>query len=123
MLGDVFDGLITVAAADGVLHPSEDRFLAEVATRFGYGRGEYRAMLACHIRDADSAYAALGLEPSANDRELKARHRQLARELHPDALVANGVPAKFRAQAEQRLAKINASFDIIARERGLKEQG
>jgi DnaJ like chaperone protein len=42
LLQDVLEGLLHVATADGVLHPKEDRFLADVARRFGFSASEYR---------------------------------------------------------------------------------
>ena len=42
------------------------------------------------------------------------------REHHPDRLVAKGMPEEFVAQANRKLAAINAAYDRIARERGLR---
>ena len=38
LLRDVFDGLFHIAAADGILHPAEDRFLRRVAEIFDTGK-------------------------------------------------------------------------------------
>ena len=127
LLRDVFDGLFHIAAADGIIHPGEDAFLRTVADIFGIGPAEFRAIRAAFVQDtrgakanAGSPYEILGVPPSISDADLKARHRLLVREHHPDALSARGVPAAFHASAGRKLAVINSAFDTILKERGLK---
>ncbi len=117
LLSSVLACLFHIAAADGILHPAEDRFLETVATIFGIPRGEYLAIRATYVHDPRSAYAILGVSPDFSDAELKARHRTLVREHHPDRLSASGVPAEFRCAADRRLAAINAAYDAIMEER------
>jgi DnaJ like chaperone protein len=38
---------------------------------------------------------------------------------HPDKLIAEGMPEEFIKVATDKLAKINAAYDSIARQRGL----
>ncbi|MEM7384971.1 MAG: hypothetical protein AAF514_08495 [Verrucomicrobiota bacterium] len=42
------------------------------------------------------------------------------RELHPDQLIAKGLPAEFVNRANSRLAAVNSAYDQIAKQRGLK---
>src|SRR6476646_4193906 len=41
LLEDVLEGLFHIALADGVFHPNEEKFLAEVAERFGFTDTEF----------------------------------------------------------------------------------
>jgi DnaJ like chaperone protein len=41
------------------------------------------------------------------------------RENHPDSLAARGVPEAFIAKASEKVARINAAWDRIKRDRGL----
>jgi DnaJ like chaperone protein len=41
------------------------------------------------------------------------------RENHPDSLASKGVPPAFIAAASDRVARINAAYDVIKRERKL----
>ena len=41
------------------------------------------------------------------------------RENHPDSLASRGVPPDLIAKASERVARINAAWDQIKRERGL----
>lgn len=125
LLRDVFDGLFHIAAADGILHADEDSFLRTVADIFSIAPGEFRSIRAAFVHDAgrlssDNPYEVLGLDHSASNAEAKARHRELVREHHPDSLLARGVPAEFHAAAGRKLAVINAAYDMVLRERGLK---
>jgi DnaJ like chaperone protein len=125
LLRDVFDGLFHIAAADGILHAGEDAFLHTVAEIFSIAPGEFRSIRAAFVHDpgrlsCDSPYEVLGLDHKASDAEAKARHRELVREHHPDSLLARGVPPEFHAAAGRKLAVINAAYDVILRERGLK---
>lgn len=123
LLRSVLECLFYVAAADGVLHPDEDRFLEEVAEIFSIPRLDFLSIRASFVHDPGSPYAILGIAPNASDEELKARHRALVREHHPDRLAASGIPAEFRTAADRRLAAINAAYDAIRIEReGAREE-
>ncbi len=122
LLRAVLECLFHIAAADGVLHPAEDRFLEAVADRFGLSRLEYLTVRASFVHDPDSPYAILGVSPGVSDADLKAHHRALVREHHPDRLAASGVPPEFRAAADRRLAAINAAYDVILKERAEPHQ-
>jgi DnaJ like chaperone protein len=119
LLQDVLEGLLHVAAADGVLHPQEDAYLSDVAARFGFSPSEYRFFRARFISDGCNPYDVLKLSPSVTDAEIKAQHRKLVVDNHPDKLMGRGVPPEFVEIATRKLAAINAAYDTIARERGL----
>ena len=70
------------------------------------------------IDDSDP-YLELGVARSASGAELRATWKRLMRENHPDTLAARGVPADFVARASDKVARINAAWDRIKRERGL----
>lgn len=65
------------------------------------------------------AYATLGVSHSATNEELHAAWRKLMRENHPDSLAARGVSAEVIAQNSEKVARINAAWDEIKRERRL----
>lgn len=116
---DIFDALLHIASADGVLHVAEDRFLSSVRELFGYSALDYKAMRARFVHDSDDPYIVIGMTREASNEELKQRYRQLAREHHPDALAGRGLARELQDIAQRKLAGINAAWDEIARERGL----
>ncbi|KQP52645.1 MULTISPECIES: DnaJ family molecular chaperone [unclassified Methylobacterium] len=120
MLEDVLDGLFHIAKADGAIHEAEERYLRAVAEIFGYDEHAFRRIAARHMRLSDDPYLVLGLEADAEDGALKAAYRALVIENHPDRAIARGLPAEAVAITTRRLAAINAAYDRIATERGLR---
>ena len=118
----VLECLFHVASADGILHPGEDKFLANVARIFGLSDAEYRCVRRAFVVDPDSPYEVLGIQPDASIQDLKAHYRDLVKSHHPDVLISKGVPVEFLAAAQRRLAAVNAAYEAILAERGLKTE-
>lgn len=114
----VLECLFHIACADGVLHPAEHDFLAEVARLFGVRASEFQSIQRAFVRDPDGPYEILGLAANASDDEIKARYRELVKMHHPDALISKGVPKEFLIAAERRLAAITGAYEAIEKERG-----
>jgi DnaJ like chaperone protein len=116
----VLESLFHVASADGVLHPDEDAYLAEVSGLFGLTAADYRSVRRAFIHDPDGPYEILGVRANASDAEIKARYRDLVKSHHPDALISKGVPPELLAGAGRRLAAITTAYDAILAERGTR---
>ena len=67
----------------------------------------------------DDPYAVLGLKRGVSDAQVRATWKKLMRENHPDSLASRGVTPEFIARAGDKVARINAAWDRIKRERGL----
>lgn len=117
LLMSVMECLFHVASADGVLHAAEDEFLATAARELGISSADFVALRSTFVSDPCSPYTILGVRPDISDRDLKARHRALVFEHHPDRLVSKGVPAEFLAAATRRIAAINTAYDAILKDR------
>lgn len=122
VLEELLDSLLMIAEADDELHETEVAYLREVARIFGFADADFERILAGHhvagTRDDTDPYGVLGVSRRANDEEIKAAHRRLVREHHPDRLIAQGLPQEFVDLATQKVAAINAAYDRIAKERG-----
>lgn len=116
VLADLLEGLVFIAAADGRYHPGEAEFLAVVARIFGIGEGTFRAIRARHLPGESDPWAVLGLQPGAGRDAVRDRYRNLVRELHPDRMIARGVPEEARRLAEQRLATITSAYAEVTRD-------
>ncbi len=115
ILADLLEGLAFIAAADGVYHPGEAAFLAEVARIFETDEAEFRAIRARHLPGEYDPWVVLGLTPGAAADEVRKRYRVLVLDLHPDRMIARGVPEEARRLAEQRLAAVTGAYaEIIA---------
>lgn len=115
-------GLFAIARADGALNRAEQTFLQGVHRAFGLDQVAWdRASGAAPQANPGEPdpYTVLGVSPDADDKELRDTWRKLMRENHPDSLAARGVSQAFIAGASDKVARINAAWDRIKRERGL----
>jgi DnaJ like chaperone protein len=124
VLEQVLISLFNIARADGPLNAREQEFLRRVHRRLildqvswdrAFGEIPRRQMPV----ETDDPYLELGLTRSASGEELRTTWKRLMRENHPDSLASRGVPADFIARAGDKVARINAAWDRIKRERGL----
>lgn len=121
VLEDLLDSLFLIAMADGALHAAELAFLRSVSDIFGFDAQTFARIRASHAaRDEGDPYTVLGVAVDASDAQIKAAHRKLVKEHHPDRLMAQGLPQEFIDVATDKLAAINAAYDRIVRERNLR---
>jgi DnaJ like chaperone protein len=127
LLEDVLGGLFGIARADGAINDRELKFLSSTARAFALDRdawdrarsGAARPSAAQASPSEPSAYDVLGVKPSATDDEIRAAWKKLMRDNHPDSLASRGVPPEFIARASDKVARINAAWDRVKRDRKL----
>jgi DnaJ like chaperone protein len=121
VLEELLDGLFHIARADGVVTPAEIDYLAQVAEIFGFDEADFDRIRTAHLGpDPGDPYRLLGVTRAMSDQEIRAAYRRLARETHPDRLIAKGMPQEFVDLANEKMATINAAWDRVAQERGLR---
>jgi DnaJ like chaperone protein len=125
VLEELLGALFHIARADGFFHPEENNLLRKTALIFGFSEYQYERLKAIHMgevgRDekASDPYQILGLERDVSDATIKKTYRKLIRENHPDTLIARGMPQEFIDVANEKMAAINAAYDLVEKERGL----
>lgn len=120
MLEELVDGLFHIAMADGVMHRAELDYLRKVSRIFGLDAHRFERIRARHMdRGGADPYEILGVSHDASNEEVKAAHRRLIREHHPDRLVAQGMPQEFIEMGNAKMATINDAYDRIRKQRGL----
>jgi DnaJ like chaperone protein len=124
VLEQVLGSLFNIARADGPLNAREQEFLHRVHRRLALDQVAWDRAFGERPRqpmavDDDDPYLELGVTRSASGEELRATWKRLMRENHPDSLASRGVPADFVARASEKVARVNAAWDRIKRERGL----
>ena len=119
ILEHLLDLLFHIAKSDGDVTEAEQNYLHNVARIFGFDNSEFERLLAIHRSTDPSAYEVLGVSANCDNQTLTRRWKESVREHHPDTLIANGMPEEFVAAANDRLARINAAYDTIARQRSL----
>ena len=135
--------LFGLATADGGFSPAEDQLLRRLALLFQLSEQRYEVLRYTYLRasgcweqqrqqrqqQATSSdplfgsslahhYAVLNCSATATNEEIKSSYRKLAREHHPDRLVAKGYPQQLIQAANRRLAEINTAYEAIEKARG-----
>ena len=133
--------LISVAFADNELHPAEKAVLQRVAAEMGVQQHHFEQILgmvaaqqgfsqragagsygpyAQQTAPADllqEAYRALGVSPTATDKEVKRAYRKLMSKHHPDKMIAQGMPDDMVALATEKAQEIQQAYDLIDKQR------
>ena len=96
--------------------------LREVHAAFGLDAlawDQARGAAARVMPGEDDPYAVLGMTAAATDEELRRGWLRLVRDHHPDGLAARGGAPEQVAAAGSKVARINAAWDRIKRDRRL----
>jgi len=113
VLENVLDGLFHIAKADHAIHERELEYLEAVGVIFGFKGEEFARIRARHVSIAEDPYDVLGVTRGASADEIKKHYRKLARDLHPDRQIAEGVPEEMVELASNRLARINVAYEQV----------
>ena len=138
MLEDVLVALFAIARADGAVNKAEAAFLARVHRGFGLDEVSWNAARGERASNGPAGgshaggygraapasgevdpFTVLGVTRATSNEDLRTTWKRLMRENHPDSLASRGVPEAFIASAHDKVARINAAWDRIKRERGL----
>lgn len=112
--------LLEVAKADGDVVEAETDVIETIAIQMGISTADYESLLSLYRKhkDANWAYTALEIEPSASDDEVKKAYRRMAMKFHPDKVANAG--EQIRQQATEKFRMINDAYEHIKTQRGLK---
>jgi DnaJ like chaperone protein len=113
-----FEMLFSVALADGVLHPAEEKILRTAPSLLGLHGDVYDTVKRQFVSDLSHHYAMLGLKAGADMSEVKKAYRKLVSEYHPDKIVSKGLPEDFIKFAEQKFREINEAYEAITKAKG-----
>ena len=124
LLEDILAALFGIARADRPLVQSEHDMLRRIHHAFGldhlaWDQARGAAARPAPSEPADDAYTVLGAPRNATAEQLRAAWLTQVRENHPDRLSAKGASTELIARAADKVARINAAWDRIKRERGL----
>lgn len=118
ILEDLFEGLVFIAMADGTFHRLEAAFLQKVAAEFELSPETINLIYARqNVEGYINPYFVLGASHEMGLPEIKSLWRARVMEMHPDKMLARGVPAEAIKLAETRLASINEAWRQIQLER------
>jgi DnaJ like chaperone protein len=120
VLEELVRSLFHIARADGKVTDDELRFLCDVSRIFGFSEVQWERISGENLSPSDAdPFQMLGITRDNSNDEIKAAHRKLVLENHPDRLIAQGMPQEFIDLANEKLANINAAYDQIRKLRGI----
>lgn len=110
--------LLSLAKADGDVADAECQVIETISVNMGISDADYQSLLSLYRKhkDANWAYAALEIEPSATDEEVKKAYRRMAMKYHPDKVANAG--ENIRQQATEKFRAINEAYEHIKHARG-----
>ena len=117
---DLISLLMSVALADGHLHPAEERLIKSIASTFGLDTRDYDEAVGMFSPQAniETSYAVLGLKSGATVDEVKKAYRKMAREYHPDVVANKGMGEDFQKFAAEKMRAVNKAYDAIREHKG-----
>ena len=115
----LFHYLVQIATADGLFSKSEKSVLEAIGAVIRLQNSDINSVIAMFYKETDeSAYAVLGISPSATDDEVKSAYRRMAMKNHPDKVATLG--PEVQKAAEEKFRQIQDAYETIKKERGLK---
>jgi DnaJ like chaperone protein len=119
VLCSFLDTLFQVAAADGALHPDEEKAIRSVKEVFHVSDTMFDSILARYCKDDGKNYQMLNCTAQSTDEEIKRSYKKLVKEFHPDTIIAKGLPDEFIEFATRRFQEIQGAYEQIRKTRGL----
>ena len=113
----LFHYLAQIAAADGDFSKSEKDVLESIAAAIRLNAPDAASVIAMFYKNTDSAYAVLGISPSATDDEVKSAYRRMAMKNHPDKVATLG--PDVQKAAEEKFRQVQEAYETIKKQRGL----
>jgi DnaJ like chaperone protein len=109
--------LFGIAQADGFFDPEELKVIANIGVNLGISAKDYDSIKSMFIKNTNSAFKILEIEPTATDEELKKAYRKMAIKYHPDKVSYLG--EDFQKDAKEKFQKVNEAYDEIKKQRKL----
>ena len=113
----LFHYLTQIATADGDFSRQEKSVLEAIGAAIRLNSSDISSVIAMFYKDSDSAYAVLGISPSATDDEVKSAYRRMAMKNHPDKVATLG--PDVQKAAEEKFRQIQQAYETIKKQRGM----
>lgn len=108
--------LFGIAQADGQQHPAETQVISDISDYLGINRPDFESIKAMFVKDTNSAYKILEIDPSASEEEIKKAYRQMALKYHPDRVSHLG--EDYQKAAKEKFQQVNDAYNTLKKEKG-----
>ena len=109
--------LFGLSNADGNIHPEEIRVIHTIARYLNVNENDFVSIKAMFVRDSNSDYNILEINPKVTDTEVKKAYRKMATKYHPDKVEHLG--EDIQKLAEEKFKSVNDAYQAIKKERGM----
>lgn len=111
--------LFNIAYADGEIVTAELNMIQRIANIFRLTPADFDSVRALYMKnvDADWAYKALEIEPSATNDDVKKAYRKMAMKYHPDKV--NELGEEVKKSATEKFRSINEAYESLKKQRGM----
>lgn len=109
--------LFGISQADGEVHESEVKVIEKIAYYLDISRDDIASIKAMFVKDAESAYKILEIEPNVTDAEVKKAYRKMAVKYHPDKVAHLG--DDLQNKAKEKFQKVQQAYEDIKTKRGM----
>jgi DnaJ like chaperone protein len=107
--------LFGIANADDEIHNEELKLIAFIGVTMKISQKDYESIKSMFIKNTDSAYKILEIEPTATDDEVKKAYRTMAMKYHPDKVSYLG--EEFQHAAKEKFQNVNKAYEEIKKSR------
>jgi DnaJ like chaperone protein len=110
--------LFGISLADGSYHAREIDMIEAISGYLGIRQADLNSIKAMFVKDVNSAYKILDISKDASDEEVKKAYHKMAVKYHPDKVAHLG--EEVRNAATKKFQKLNAAYEEIKKQRGIK---
>jgi len=110
--------LFGIAQSDGHIDDNEINVINTIARFLRLSTADFQSVKAMFVKDTQSAYKILEITSTASDEEVKKAYKKMAIKYHPDKVSHLG--EDVQKAAEDKFQVLNAAYDEIKKQRGLR---
>jgi DnaJ like chaperone protein len=103
--------LFGIAMADGNISKLELNKISQIASSFRININDFESIQAMFIKDEDSAYKILEIDPSSSIEEIKKAYRMMVKKYHPDKLQTKD-PYLMKG-AQEKFIKVQEAYEVL----------
>lgn len=109
--------LFGLSQSDGQTCQAEIDTLKKIAQYIGISSMDFESIKAMFVKNNESAYKILEINPDASNEEVKKAYKKMAIKYHPDKVSHLG--EDVQRQAKEKFQQLNAAYEQIKKERGM----
>jgi len=110
--------LFGLSASDGEIHHQEVKVINTISGYSNISKKDYESIKAIFIKDTNSAYKILEIEPGASESEIKKAYRKMAVKYHPDKVAHLG--KEIQKTAEEKFKAVSDAYRDIKKKRNIQ---